>query len=115
MKKNLKSTLFVLIPAILIEFYFFVKAGLKMSETFFFIWFVVFITLFSFRWVNGSASLMGIGGGSNRFLASKFSESMFNIADSEKSQKSDLGLDLVFLGIAIVNLLLSLLSYYISR
>jgi Na+-transporting methylmalonyl-CoA/oxaloacetate decarboxylase gamma subunit len=40
---------------------------------------------------------------------------MFNAADSEKAKKSDLGLDLVFLGIAIVNLLLSLLSYYISR
>lgn len=115
MKNNLKSTIFVFIPAILIELYFYVKAGLKMSETFFFIWFVVFITLFSFRWVNGSASLMGIGGSSNRFLASKFSESMFNVADSEKAKKSDLGLDLVLLGIAIVNLLLSLLSYYISR
>jgi len=86
-----------------------------MSETFFFMWFVVFITLFSFRWVNGGASLMGIGGSSNRFLASKFSESMFNVADSEKSKKSDLGLDLVFLGIAIANFLLSLLSYYMGK
>jgi Na+-transporting methylmalonyl-CoA/oxaloacetate decarboxylase gamma subunit len=40
---------------------------------------------------------------------------MFNVADSQKVKKSDLSLDLVFLGIAIVNLLLSLLSYYISR
>lgn len=115
MKKHLKSTLFVLIPAILVELYFFSKAGFNMSETFFFIWFVVFITLFSFRWVNGGASLMGIGGSSNRFLASKFSESMFNVPDAEKSKKSDLGLDPVFLGIAIANLLLSLLSYYMGR
>jgi len=69
----------------------------------------------TFRWVNGSANLMGIGGSSNRFLASKFSESMFNAADSENSKKSDLSLDLVFLGIAMPNLLLSLLSYYKRR
>ncbi|HMM70549.1 MAG TPA: hypothetical protein PKD08_08660 [Gudongella oleilytica] len=58
---------------------------------------------------------MGIGGSSNRFLASKFSESMFTAADLENSKKSDLSLDLVFLGIAIANLLLSLLSYYKRR
>ena len=115
MKKHLKSTLFVLIPAILIELYFFMKTGFEMSEMFFFVWFLFFIALFSFRWVNGGASSMGIGGSSNRFLASKFSESMFPGEDSQKVKKSDLGLDLVFLGIAIANLLLSLLSYYIGR
>lgn len=115
MKKNLKSTLIVLIPSILIELYFFMKAGFIMSEMFFFVWFLIFITMFSFRWVNGSASSMGIGGNSVRFLAIKFSESMFPGEDSQKIKKSDLGLDLVFLGIAIANLLLSLLSYYIGR
>jgi hypothetical protein len=65
--------------------------------------------------VNGSASPMGIGGSSTRFLAIKFSESMFPGEDSQKVKKSDLALDLVFLGIAIANLLLSLLSYYMVR
>lgn len=115
MKKRLKSTLMVLVPAILIELYFFAKAGLKMNEMFFFVWFLIFTALFSFRWVNGSASPMGIGGSSIRFLAIKFSESMFPGEDSQKVKESDLGLDLVFLGIAITNLLLSLLSYYIGR
>jgi hypothetical protein len=40
---------------------------------------------------------------------------MFTAADSENSKKSDLSLDLVFLGIAMPNLLLSLLSYYKRR
>lgn len=115
MKKHLKSTLFVLIPAILVELYFFSKARFYMSEMFFFVWFLVFIALFSFRWVNGGASPMGIGGNSNRFLASKFAESMFPGEDSQKVKSSDWGLDFMFLGIAIANLLLSLLSYYIAR
>lgn len=115
MKKASKSTLKILIPAILIEMFFFYKRGFVMSEMFFFVWFVIFGTFFAFRWIGGSASPMGIGGRSDRFLAAKFSESMFPDKDADKYKESDFSMDLIFMFLAIANLVLSLVSYYIER
>jgi hypothetical protein len=114
MKKTQKSTLKILVPAILIELYFFYQRGFVMSEMFFFVWFFIFGTFFAFRWIGGSASPMGIGGGS-RFMAVKFSETMFQGETAEKVKNSDFSLDLIFLLLAITNLILSLIAYYIER
>ncbi len=114
MKKAQKSTLKILVPAVIIELYFFYKSGFVMSEMFFFVWFVIFGTFFAFRWIGGSASPMGIGGNA-RFLAAKFGESMFPDKDTDKFKESDFSMDLIFMFLAIANLVLSLVSYYIER
>ncbi len=115
MRKASKSTLKVLIPAILIELVYFYKSGFAISEMFFFVWFLIFGALFAFRWIGGSASPMGIGGNSAKFLAAKFSESMFPDKDADKFWKSDFSMDLIFLFLSIGNLALSLIGYYIER
>jgi hypothetical protein len=115
MKKEHKRTLKILVPAIVIELYFLYRRGFVISESFFFIGFVVFGTFFAFRWIGGSASPMGIGGRSDKFLAAKFSETMFQGETSEKVKNSDFALDLIFLFLAVANLVLSLAAYYIER
>lgn len=115
MKKSHRSTLKILVPAVIIELYFFYRSGFGMSEMFFFVWFVVFGTFFAFRWIGGSASPMGIGGRSEKFLAVKFTESMFPDKNADKFKTSDFSMDLIFMFLAIANLGLSLLSYYIQR
>ncbi|HAE43871.1 MAG TPA: hypothetical protein DCG34_13310, partial [Clostridiales bacterium] len=113
--KYIKSTLIVLVPAVLIELYFFYKNGFIMSELFFFVWFLIFGTFFSFRWMGGNASLMGIGGNSARFLASKFSESMYPDNNADKFKGTYFSMDLIFVILAIVNLLLSFVAYYMAK
>jgi len=81
---------------------------------FFFVWFLVFGTFFAIRWIGGSASPMGFGGGGG-FLAAKFGETMFQGETSKKVKNSDFALDLIFLFLAITNLILSLIAYYIER
>lgn len=115
MKKHLKSTLIVLVPALLLELYFFYRSGFLMSEMFFFIWFLVFGVFFLFRWMGGSASPMGIGGNSARFLASKFSESMYPDNNADKYKGTYFSMDLIFVILAIVNLLLSFVAYYMAK
>lgn len=115
MKKHIKSTLIVLVPAVLIELYYFYKSGFVMSEFFFFVWFLIFGVLFLFRWMGGSASPMGIGGNSARFLASKFSESMYPDKNADRFKQSYFSMDFIFMILAIANLLLSFVAYYIAK
>jgi hypothetical protein len=115
LEKHIKSTLAVLVPAVLIELYFFYKSGFVMSELFFFIWFLVFGVFFSFRWMGGRASPMGIGGNSARFLASKFSESMYPDKNADTFKRSYFSMDLIFMILAIANLMLSFVAYYVAK
>ncbi|NLC03541.1 MAG: hypothetical protein GX787_04585 [Tissierellia bacterium] len=110
MKNKNKITFFILL---LVEFVFFYRRGFEMSEMFFFLWFVIFGTFFGFRFIGGKSDLAGIGGG-QKFLAAKMTESMY-VKDKGYGKKSDMALDLIFALLAIINLVLSLVSYYINR
>lgn len=110
-KRKNKITFFILL---LVEFIFFYRKGFVMSEMFFFLWFVIFGTFFAFRFIGGNSSLMGIGGG-QKFLAAKMAESMYVKDKGYNANKKDLALDIIFVLLAVINLILSFLSYYISR
>lgn len=85
-----------------------------MSEMFFFLWFVIFGTFFAFRFIGGNSSLSGIGAGP-RFLAGKMVESMYVKDKGYNTNKTDFALDIIFALLAVINLILSLVSYYIRR
>ena len=110
MKNKNKVTFAVLL---LIEFVFFYRNSFQMSEMFFFVWFLIFGTFFGFRFVGGDTGLAGLGGGS-KYLAAKASESMVEDKYS-KYRQNDLSFDLIFALLAVLNFILSLVSYYIAR
>ncbi len=85
-----------------------------MSEMFFFLWFVIFGTFFAFRFIGGNSDLAGIGGG-QKFLAAKMAESMYVKDKGYNTNKKDLALDLIFALLAVINLILSFVSYYINK
>jgi len=59
-----------------------------------------------------NASLMGIEGNLARFLVSQFSESMYSDQNADTFKGSHFSMDLIFLILAIANLLLSFVAYY---
>jgi hypothetical protein len=109
-KKKNKITFLILILA---EFIFFYRNELQMSEMFFFVWFLIFATFFGFRFIDGGTGLGGLGAGS-KYFAAKVSESMVEDKYS-KYRNNDLSFDLIFALLAVLNLILSLASYYIAR
>lgn len=110
-KNTNRKTFFILL---LVEFIFFYRNSFEMSEMFFFVWFFIFGTLFAFRFIGSGYNLGGMGGGS-KFLTAKMIESM-NVKDKEyRTNNNDLSLDIIFAVLAVINLILSIVSYYIGR
>ena len=110
-KNKNRKTFFILL---LVELIFFYKNRFEMSEMFFFVWFFIFGTLFAFRFIGSGYNLGGMGGGS-KFLTAKMIESM-NVKDKEyKTNNNDFSFDIIFAVLAVINLILSLVSYYIGR
>lgn len=110
-KNKNRKTFFILL---LVEFIFFYRNRFEMNEMFFFLWFFIFGTLFAFRFIGGGSSLGGIGAGP-KFLTAKMIESMYVKNKEYKTNKNDLSFDLIFAVLAVINLILSLVSYYIGR
>jgi hypothetical protein len=110
-KNKNKITLLVLV---LIELFFFYRNGFQISEMFFFVWFLVFGAFFAFKFVGMGSNMGGIGA-DPKFLAASFTESLYTKGKYAKSRDNDFVFDLIFIVLALVNLALSLLAYYIGR
>jgi hypothetical protein len=110
-KNKNRQLLFILL---LVEFIFFYRNSFEMSEMFFFLWFFIFGTLFAFRFI-GSGSSLGVIGAGPKFLTAKMIESMYVKYKGYKTNNNDFSLDLIFVILAVINLILSLVSYYMGR